>query len=188
MRTSATNGSIIVYKVSFGLALGWENAVKCDDVIQRAKSLNVIMRLRASRLSAGRGIHHDRRRLLPQVSSARGGGKKVTARGRRSSGVRGGRERMSVRGKLRQDDGHTFGPAVLGQSEVISRVNRYATTKIGQPKVALTIAAVSGAEERKESFVLADREKRAIAKCPARNGKVTSEHSNFTNVRLSHRF
>src|SRR6476620_6710046 len=98
-----------------------------------------------------------------------------------------GKERMAVRGYLRNRHRYLLRATGLGQDEAIPKMKRDSASQIWQREGALTVTAVGGADQLKEGFIFRDGKQLSFAKHPAGGREVPREDSYFTDVRLSHR-
>ena len=74
----------------------------------------------------------------------------------------------------------------LADAGPLPRVNRYATLQIGKGKRLLPVAAVGRADEGEQRVVLRNRYQRTIAEGPPRRREVATEHTDLTNIWLTH--
>ena len=82
---------------------------------------------------------------------------------------------------------HFFRTPSFGEDKAIALMNRKAPSQIGQGKSALPISTIGRANESEKRLVLGDWQKLAFTEHPTGGREVTREHSNFTDVRLSHK-
>src|SRR5208282_1280665 len=68
----------------------------------------------------------------------------------------------------------------------LARMHRRRALQIGEGKIALSVPAVSGAEQREEGGVLTDRHELPVAKRPTGGREVEREDSNFSHEWVRH--
>src|SRR6185369_11294967 len=95
---------------------------------------------------------------------------------------------MSVRRHLIDGQRDFLGAPGFGEGESVTLMEWNAAAQIWQGKGRFAVSTVGGADQLEEGFVFRDRQQLSFTKHPARGGEVAPEHSDFSDVRLSHRF
>src|SRR5258708_36083506 len=152
---------------------GREYSLQGDDKGHHQERLQVVMRETAATQVYGLRIHERigvriRQPLLrhvgagPDMRSRVGLGAKTSAR-HRGVGV-GGEFRLEQCDGLRAA---LLSQKPLGQPGSVTRMHWCASLKIGERKSALAVATISGAKQREERRVLANRQYLSVTKGPA---------------------
>ncbi|MCY1544642.1 hypothetical protein D9M68_805410 [compost metagenome] len=118
-------------------------------------------------------------------------GQQGAARCQRGCSARGRDHGVRVRWHLGRQQRHVFGTGhlandVAAQPRALALVDGQAATQVGHGEGALAIAAVGGADEDEQGFVLGDRQQAAVAGLPADGGAAEAEHANFADIRCGH--
>lgn len=93
-----------------------------------------------------------------------------------------------MNGDLTDRERNLLNATCFRQYEIIALMYRYAPAEVGHRKSVLSIAAIGGAEELKQSFIFGYGQDLPFAKQPAVGSEIAGEHSYFSNIRLCHNF
>jgi hypothetical protein len=90
---------------------------------------------------------------------------------------------------LEQGDGiraSGFAKIVQGETRALARIHRSTSLKVRKPKVAFTVAAIGGPQQREKRRVLGDGHKLTVAKRPSLGSKVEREYPYLGYKRICH--
>ena len=98
------------------------------------------------------------------------------------------RKRMVVHGQLRGGQCHVLYAALLaydvGLTPASPRMDRRAAAQVGQREGVLAVAAVRGADQVEQHFVIRDGQQLAVAHLPAAGSKVEADQPNLAYICL----
>src|SRR5213075_1361701 len=139
-----------------------ENALQCDAEAQRQERLHVQMCLASAGVTDCRRLQRRQICVLSVVAIVEGAEKVRRVEWRRTVRIRGVRH-VNVCRDL--GDGERVGLLSSSLSEGVTRadMDRYPSSKIGQPEVHTTVATECGSKQREKSLVLIDRQQLPVA-------------------------